>query len=101
MEQRGAVGGWHRMGAIAEPRLAMVACCCPLHSLPGAERLRAGMVSGGHRHADAAGRRACEERALRASIPVLTAVDDEIARPAAMRKIRIRAGRRRARRERR
>ena len=68
-------------GAIAEPRLAMVACYFPLHSLPGAERLLAREWSPAV--ADILVQQVgepAEERRLRASIPVLTAVDDEISR---------------------
>ena len=43
-DERGAVvAALASNGEIAEPRLAMVACCFPLHSLPGAERLLAGI----------------------------------------------------------
>jgi len=73
------VAGFAAGGAVAELQLAVVACYVPLHSVLGAETLLERTWS------DAAMamlvqqvREPAQERQLRASIPVLTAIEDAI-----------------------
>jgi tetratricopeptide (TPR) repeat protein/2-polyprenyl-3-methyl-5-hydroxy-6-metoxy-1,4-benzoquinol methylase len=67
--------------AVSELQLAVIACYFPLHSLPGAETL----VQRGWSDAITAVlvqqvREPAQERQLRASIPALTAIEDEVSR---------------------
>src|SRR5262249_13127530 len=68
-------------GAVAGLRLALVASSFPLHALPGAERLPERAWSAPIAAVlDQQVRAPAQERQLRASIPVLTAIEDKVSR---------------------